>query len=57
MQLVEQRRSMRSLMVRENFQGRPTLKAIQREDVYELPSSVRRGDEEEEEDGETELVE
>ncbi len=56
-QLVEQRRSMRSLMIRDVFQGRPTLKAIQREDVYELPSSVRRGDEEEDEDEETELVE
>ncbi len=56
-QLVEQRRSMRSLMTRDDFQGRPTLKAIQREDVYELPSSVRHGDEEEDEDGETELVE
>lgn len=57
-QLVDQRRSMRSLMTRDEFQGRPTLKVIQREDVYELPSSVRRGDEEDEDDdGETELVE
>lgn len=57
-QLVDQRRSMRSLMIRDDFQGRPTLKVIQREDVYELPSSVRRGDEDnKDEDGETELVE
>lgn len=57
-QLVDQRRSMRSLMIRDDFQGRPTLKVIQREDVYELPSSVRRGDKDnKDEDGETELVE
>ena len=55
-QLVDQRRSMRSLMTRDDFQGRPTLKVIQREDVYELPNSVRHEDEEDE-DGETELVE
>ncbi|HTF97602.1 MAG TPA: type II secretion system minor pseudopilin GspK [Cellvibrio sp.] len=55
-QLVDQRRSMRSLMTRANVDGRRTLTVIRREDVYELPSQIRREDEEDE-DGETELVE
>lgn len=54
-QLVDQRRSMRSLMTRDKVQDRPTLKVIQREDVFELPTVVR--EKEEDEDGETELVE
>jgi len=56
-QLVDQRRSMRSLMIRDTTpQNRPTLKVIQRDDVYELPTAVRKK-EDEDEDGETELVE
>lgn len=56
-QLVDQRRSMRSLMTRDTTpQNRPTLKVIQRDDVFELPTVVRK-DENEDEDGETELVE
>lgn len=55
-QLVDQRRSMRSLMTRDKSQNRPTLKVIQRDDVFELPTVVRK-DENEDEDGETELVE
>ena len=52
-QLVDQRRSMRSLMMRGNEPG--TLKVIRRDDVFELPT-VDRG-EKDDEDGETELVE
>ena len=55
-QLVDQRRSMRSLMTKATVDGRRTLTVIRREDVYELPSQIRREDEEDE-DGETELVE
>lgn len=55
-QLVDQRRSMRSLMMRDKTQERPSLKAIQREDVYELPTTIRKGDKDDE-DGDTELVE
>lgn len=55
-QLVDQRRSMRSLMVRDKSQNRPTLKVIQRDDVFELPMVVQK-DKNEDEDGETELVE
>ncbi|PUA28677.1 MAG: general secretion pathway protein GspK [Cellvibrio sp. 79] len=55
-QLVDQRRSMRSLMTRDKSQNRPTLKVIQRDDVFELPTAVRKT-EDEDEDGETELVE
>lgn len=51
-QLVDQRRSMRSLMMRGNEPG--TLKVIRRDDVFELPT-VDRG-EKDDEDGETELV-
>ena len=51
-QLVDQRRSMRSLMMRGNEPG--TLKVIRRDDVFELPT-VDRGDKDE--DGDTELVE
>lgn len=54
-QIVDQRRSMRSLMTRTEVNGRPSLTVIQREDVYELPT-VNRPDEDDE-DGETELVE
>lgn len=53
-QLVDQRRSMRSLMTRDKTQNRPTLKVIQRDDVFELPTVVHK--DEEDEDGETELV-
>lgn len=50
-QLVEQRRSMRTLMQRgENN----SLKAIQRDDVFELPSAVRN--EQDKKSGKTELV-
>ena len=57
-QLVDQRRSMRSLMTRDKSQNRPTLKVIQRDDVFELPTVVRKDENEnEDEDGETELVE
>lgn len=52
-QIVDQRRSMRSLMTRTDVNGRPSLKVIQREDVFELPMMVRT---EEDDDGETELV-
>lgn len=53
-QLVDQRRSMRSLMTRtEEANGRRSLKVMQREDVFELPMMVRT---EEDDDGETELV-
>ena len=55
-QLVDQRRSMRSLMTRDKSQSRPSLKVIQRDDVFELPTAVRKK-EDEDEDGETELVE
>lgn len=51
-QLVDQRRSMRSLMMRGNEPG--TLKVIRRDDVFELPT-VDRG--EKDNDGDTELVE
>lgn len=51
-QLVDQRRSMRSLLMRGTEQG--TLKVIRRDDIFELPT-VDRG--EKDEDGETELVE
>ena len=50
-QLVDQRRSMRSLMMRGTEAG--TLKVIRRDDVFELPT-VDRG--EKDKDGETELV-
>ncbi|MDZ4260936.1 MAG: type II secretion system minor pseudopilin GspK [Pseudomonadota bacterium] len=52
-QLVDQRRSMRSLMMR-GTDDPGTLRVIRRDDVFELPT-VDRG--EEDEDGETELVE
>ena len=51
-QLVDQRRNMRSLMIRGNEPG--TLKVIRRDDVYELPT-VDRG--KKDNNGETELVE
>lgn len=51
-QLVDQRRSMRSLLMRGKEQG--TLQVIRRDDIFELPN-VNRG--EEDEDGDTELVE
>lgn len=51
-QLVDQRRSMRSLMKRGNEPG--TLQVIRRDDVFELPT-VDRG--EKDDDGDTELVE
>ncbi|MDR7091323.1 type II secretion system minor pseudopilin GspK [Cellvibrio fibrivorans] len=51
-QLVDQRRSMRSLMMRGTEPG--SLRVIRRDDVFELPT-VDRG--EKDEDGETELVE
>lgn len=51
-QLVDQRRSMRSLMMRGTEPG--TLQVIRRDDVFELPT-VDRG--EKDEDGDTELVE
>lgn len=50
-QLVDQRRSMRSLMKRGNEPG--TLSVIQRDDVFELPTVVHEDDEE----GDGELVE
>ncbi len=50
-QLVEQRRSMRTLMQRGENNG---LKAIQRDDVFELPSAVRN--EQDKKTGKTELV-
>lgn len=55
-QLVDQRRSMRSLMVRDKIGQRQSLKVIRRDDVFELPTVVRK-DENEDDDGETELVE
>ena len=51
-QLVDQRRSMRSLMMTGTEPG--TLKVIRRDDVFELPT-VDRSDKDE--DGDTELVE
>lgn len=51
-QLVDQRRSMRSLMMRGAEPG--SLRVIRRDDVFELPT-VDRG--EKDEDGDTELVE
>lgn len=51
-QLVDQRRSMRSLMMRGNEPG--SLKVIRRDDVFELPT-VDRG--EKDKDGDSELVE
>jgi general secretion pathway protein K len=54
-QIVDQRRSMRSLMTRAELNGRPSLTVIRREDVYELPSVIRT--DEKDEDGDTELVE
>lgn len=51
-QLVDQRRSMRSLMMRGTEQG--SLKVIRRDDVFELPT-VDRG--EKDKDGDSELVE
>lgn len=51
-QLVDQRRSMRSLLMRGAEPG--TLKVIRRDDVFELPT-VDRG--EKDDDGDTELVE
>lgn len=51
-QLVDQRRSMRSLMMRGAEPG--TLKVIRRDDVFELPTVDRS---EKDEDGDTELVE
>ncbi|WP_331352067.1 type II secretion system minor pseudopilin GspK [Cellvibrio sp. UBA7671] len=51
-QLVDQRRSMRSLMMRGTEPG--SLRVIRRDDVFELPT-VDRG--EKDEDGDTELVE
>lgn len=47
-QLVDQRRSMRSLMQTVEVDSVRNLKVIQREDVYELPSQVRKkkGDDE-----------
>jgi general secretion pathway protein K len=53
-QLVDQRRSMRSLMVRGNEQG--TLQVMRRDDVFELPT-VDRSENDNNDDGETELVE
>lgn len=53
-QLVDQRRSMRSLMMRGAEPG--TLQVIRRDDVFELPT-VQRGGEDDDEDGDTELVE
>lgn len=53
-QLVDQRRSMRSLMMRGAEPG--TLQVIRRDDVFELPT-VDRGDKDDDEDGDTELVE
>lgn len=53
-QLVDQRRSMRSLMMRGAEPG--TLQVIRRDDVFELPT-VQRGGEDDVEDGDTELVE
>ncbi len=55
-QLVDQRRSMRSLMVRDKIDQRPSLKVIQRDDVFELPTVIHK-DENEDDDDETELVE
>jgi len=51
-QLVDQRRSMRSLMraIGNEDAGRRSLMVIQREDVFELPSSVRKKKEDDEED-------
>ncbi len=54
-QIVDQRRSMRSLMTRSELNGRKSLTVIRREDVFELPTIIRA--DEEDEDGETELVE
>jgi general secretion pathway protein K len=51
-QLVDQRRSMRSLMMRGAEPG--TLKVIRRDDVFELPTVDRS---KKDEDGDTELVE
>ncbi|MDO8312843.1 MAG: type II secretion system minor pseudopilin GspK, partial [Sideroxyarcus sp.] len=53
-QLVDQRRSMRSLMMRGAEPG--TLRVIRRDDVFELPT-VERGEKDDDEDGDTELVE
>jgi general secretion pathway protein K len=50
-QLVDQRRSMRSLMIRGKEPG--TLKVIQRDDVFELPNVIR---DDKDNDGDTELV-
>ena len=50
-QLVDQRRSMRSLMMRGSEPG--TLKVIQRDDIFELPNVIRN---DKDNDGETELV-
>lgn len=52
-QLVDQRRSMRSLLMRGGADGK-ALKVIRRDDVFELPT-VDRG--EKDDDGDTELVE
>ncbi len=51
-QLVDQRRSMRSLMraIGNEDTGGRSLTVIQREDVFELPSSVRKKKEDDEED-------
>lgn len=51
-QLVDQRRSMRSLLMRGTEPG--TLKVIRRDDVFELPTVDRS---EKDDDGDTELVE
>ena len=52
-QLVDQRRSMRSLLMRGGADGK-TLKVIRRDDVFELPTVDRS---EKDDDGDTELVE